>query len=224
MNRPKNNPGGNYAFIDNQNLNLGIQKLGWKMDWRKFRAFLKNSYGVDSAYMFIGYMPEYEGLYEQMHDSGYLVVLKPTLEMFKTPQKEESQKEVLMATETEIDKVFKTFGEQAAEPLPNTNPKDNSPAAHDPNKRPVKGNVDAELVLYAVKEMPNYQRAIIISGDGDFYSLVEYLKEKDKLLNLMVPNWQYSTLLKPFDNYIVRLDQRRRQLAYHSRKPSQPTS
>lgn len=212
---PKKN--GNYAFIDNQNLNLGIQKLGWKMDWRKFRAFLKNSYGVEQAFMFIGYMPEYEGLYEQMHDSGYLVVLKPTLEMFKTPPKKEEVSEV--PKESEIDKVFKTFGEQAADAIA---PDSAKPAneASEPAKRPVKGNVDAELVLYAVKEMPNYQKAIIISGDGDFYSLVEYLKEKDKLLHLMVPNWQYSSLLKPFDNYIVRLDQRRRQLAYHSRKSS----
>jgi uncharacterized LabA/DUF88 family protein len=171
-------PKGNYAFIDNQNLNLGIQKNGWKMDWRKFRRFLKDDFNVEQAYMFIGYMPENEDLYNQMHDSGYLVVLKPTLEMFKKPVEEGSE------------------------------------AKNDENKPPVKGNVDAELVLYAVKEMPNYAKAIIISGDGDFFSLVEYLKEKGRLKNLMVPNRMYSTLLKPFEADIVRLDQYRRQLSY----------
>ncbi len=30
----------NYAFIDSQNLNLGIKKLGWKLDYRKFRVYL----------------------------------------------------------------------------------------------------------------------------------------------------------------------------------------
>jgi hypothetical protein len=84
-------PKGNYAFIDNQNLNLGIQKNGWKMDWRKFRRFLKDDFNVEQAYMFIGYMPENEDLYNQMHDSGYLVVLKPTLEMFKKPVEEGSE-------------------------------------------------------------------------------------------------------------------------------------
>jgi len=78
---------GNYAFIDSQNLNLGVQKMGWKMDWRKFRAFLKEQYNVENAYMFIGYMPDYEKLYEQMHDLGYLIVLKPTLEIFETDEK-----------------------------------------------------------------------------------------------------------------------------------------
>jgi len=35
------NLGNNYAFIDSQNLNLGIQKLGWKLDYKKFRVYLK---------------------------------------------------------------------------------------------------------------------------------------------------------------------------------------
>lgn len=172
----------NFAFIDNQNLNLGIQRNGWKMDWRKFRAFLKDEYDIETAYMFIGYMPEYEELYNQMHEAGYLVVLKPTLEMFKIPSEDKDEK-----TEEE--------------------------------KKQVKGNVDVELVLWAVKEMPNYDKAVIISGDGDFYSLVEHLKENGKLLNLMVPNRQYSKLLRQYDDCIVHLEQKRKQLAYFHHKP-----
>lgn len=30
----------NYAFIDSQNINLGIQELGWKLDWKEFRRHL----------------------------------------------------------------------------------------------------------------------------------------------------------------------------------------
>jgi len=26
-----------YAFIDSQNLNLGVRSQGWSLDWRKFR-------------------------------------------------------------------------------------------------------------------------------------------------------------------------------------------
>ena len=43
-----------YAFIDSQNLNLGIQSLGWKLDFKKFRLYLKNKYSVEKAYLFIG--------------------------------------------------------------------------------------------------------------------------------------------------------------------------
>ncbi|KKP92579.1 MAG: hypothetical protein UR98_C0023G0008 [Parcubacteria group bacterium GW2011_GWA1_36_12] len=43
-----------YAFIDSQNLNLGIKSQGWKLDWRKFRQYLRNKYSVVKAYLFIG--------------------------------------------------------------------------------------------------------------------------------------------------------------------------
>ena len=48
-------------------------------------------------------------------------------------------------------------------------------------------------------EYPNYTHAIIVTGDGDFYCLVEYLNKHRKLLRLLVPNVRrYSQLLKPF--------------------------
>ncbi|MDR3169417.1 MAG: hypothetical protein LBU27_06805 [Candidatus Peribacteria bacterium] len=44
---------------------------------------------------------------------------------------------------------------------------------------------------------------VIISGDGDFHYLIEFLLEKDKLLLLMVPNKKFSGLLKKFFKHIV---------------------
>lgn len=67
----------------------------------------------------------------------------------------------------------------------------------------VKGNVDAELVLRTMIEIKNYDKAIIVSGGGDFHCLVEYLDEKDKLLKVLVPNKSYSSLLRRFRQYIV---------------------
>jgi uncharacterized LabA/DUF88 family protein len=182
-----------YAFIDSQNLNLGTQRMGWKLDWRKFREFLDKKYGVTHAYMFIGYMSENEALYEYMHELGYLIVLKPTIDV--TASQEGGQK-----TETSSDD--KTKGGEDKEK----------------EKPAVKGNVDADLVLYAMKELPNYDEAIIVSGDGDFLGLVEYLQQQGKLAHILTPNWQYSSLFKPYESQIVRLDQLRRQLAYHDRK------
>jgi len=178
MRRFKNKkPLGNYAFIDNQNLNLGVRKLGWKMDWRKFRKLLEEKYGVTKAFMFIGHMPEHEDMYIKLHETGYLIVLKPTSDL----------------TRPQI--------EQKAE----------QPEAE---KKPIKGNVDVELVLWAVKEIDNYDKAVIISGDGDFYSLVEYLDEKGKLLKLLAPNGHYSRLYNKYDKYVDRIDKMRGQLAY----------
>lgn len=61
----------------------------------------------------------------------------------------------------------------------------------------VKGNVDAELVLHSMIEYSHYEKAIIITGDGDFYCLVDYLYKNNKLEKLIVPNVRkYSSLLK----------------------------
>lgn len=86
-----------------------------------------------------------------------------------------------------------------------------------PGKKP-KGNVDAELVLHAMIEFPNYDKALIVSGDGDFHCLVDYLKRKNKLLHLMVPNrLKYSSLLRKFGKDIVFMNNLREKLERRKR-------
>ncbi|MDZ7291648.1 MAG: hypothetical protein ONB44_17400 [candidate division KSB1 bacterium] len=53
----------NYAFIDSQNLHLGMQELGWRLDYRKFRVYLEEKYGVRKAYLFLGFLPENQNFY-----------------------------------------------------------------------------------------------------------------------------------------------------------------
>ncbi len=69
----------NCAFIDSQNVNLGIRELGWKLDFRKFRIYLKEKYAVKQAYLFIGYLPENQDMYNSLQKYGYLLVFKPVL-------------------------------------------------------------------------------------------------------------------------------------------------
>lgn len=136
-----------YAFIDSQNLNLSIEKLGWSLDFQRFRQFLKDKYKVEKVFLFIGYVSGNEALYTAMQEKGYIVVFKPTLE---------------------------TNGI-------------------------IKGNCDAELVLHCMIEYENFSQAIIVSGDGDFHCLIEYLEAKKKLLKIGIPNRnRYSSLLKKF--------------------------
>lgn len=79
----------------------------------------------------------------------------------------------------------------------------------------IKGNVDAELVLHVMVEYPNYDKAVIVSGDGDFHCLVKYLKNNGKLLKLMVPdNSRYSSLLRKFAPEIVGINRLKNKLGY----------
>lgn len=79
----------------------------------------------------------------------------------------------------------------------------------------VKGNVDAELVLHAMIEYSNYHKALIVTGDGDFYCLVDYLIKQDKLLKLMIPNrYEFSSLFRKLMPQIVFINGLKNKLEY----------
>lgn len=155
----------NYAFIDSQNLNLGVQSLGRKLDFRKFRTYLKEKYGVSTAFLFLGYMQENQDLYSSLQKAGYVLIFKPV------------------------------FSDENGD---------------------VKGNVDADLVLQAMIEYSNYDKAIIVSSDGDFYSLVKYLYERKKLKFVVSPYVQTCSKLlkKSAKERIIFMDNLREKLKY----------
>jgi hypothetical protein len=59
----------NYAFIDSQNLNLSVKDQGWRLDYKRFRRYLQDKYGVAKAFVFIGYMPTQQALYTALPNS-----------------------------------------------------------------------------------------------------------------------------------------------------------
>jgi len=157
----------NYAFIDSQNLNLSIRSQGWVLDFRRFKRYLADKYGVTEAFLFIGYVPENQDLYTNLQKYGYILIFKPTLKL--------------------------------------------------PTGK-VKGNVDAELVLHAMIEYQRYDKALIVTGDGDLYCLVDYLVRNDKLLKLMIPNKnKFSSLFRKMMPRIVFMNDLRGKLEYVGR-------
>lgn len=161
-------PQNNYAFIDSQNLNLSIRSQKWILDFRRFRIYLKQKYGVTKAFIFIGQMDTNQNLYDALKNFGYILIYKPTLN------------------------------------LPDGT---------------VKGNVDSEMVLHAMIEYNNYDKAVIVTSDGDFYCLVDYLKTHNKLEKLVIPySRRYSSLLQKFHNDTLFMDGLRNVLRYKSRK------
>ena len=85
----------------------------------------------------------------------------------------------------------------------------------------VKGNCDAELVLQAMIDYGEYDQAVIVSGDGDFHCLVDYLIKKKKLHKLLVPNQhRYSALLKRFPSeYLAFVSDLKKKLRYKKKEP-----
>ncbi len=79
-----------------------------------------------------------------------------------------------------------------------------------------KGNIDADLVLQAIIDFENYEKAVIVSGDGDFYSLTRHLYANDKLLRVIAPNNEQSSCLlrNEAKEKIVFLDDFKEKLEY----------
>jgi uncharacterized LabA/DUF88 family protein len=69
-----------------------------------------------------------------------------------------------------------------------------------------KGNCDTELVMQVMIELTNFNQAVVISGDGDFYSLYKHLIALNKLKRILIPNQKkYSALLRKFRPHITFL-------------------
>jgi uncharacterized LabA/DUF88 family protein len=66
----------NHAYIDGANLHNGINEAGWVLDYARFKVWLTEKYGVKNAYIFIGLIPRYKGLYKYLQESGFTLVFK----------------------------------------------------------------------------------------------------------------------------------------------------
>jgi uncharacterized LabA/DUF88 family protein len=165
----------NYAYIDGQNLHAGTEASGWKLNHKKFREYLKKELGVTKAYIFIGFMEEYQTLYTALQEAGFILHFKPLVRY-----------------------------EDAT----------------------IKGNVDADLVLQAMVDYSSYDKAVIVSGDGDFIGLMRHLANSNKLKSVMIPNKEkYSSLFKrleEYSKYVIYLDDLRRDLEYRTTRNQKP--
>lgn len=89
-----------------------------------------------------------------------------------------------------------------------------------------KGNCDADLVLKAMVEYPNYEQAVVVTGDGDFYSFIDHLKRERKLGQVLIPDEsRYSALLKKINEadakYFSFISRMRTKLEYRRTEEAQ---
>lgn len=70
---------GNYAFIDGQNLIKGVEELGWRLSYERFRWYLEHKYKVEKALWFVGYSERFQDIYDNLERSGFELIFKPTM-------------------------------------------------------------------------------------------------------------------------------------------------
>ena len=135
-----------YAFIDGNNLQRSVDGFDWYFDYTRFRKFLRDNFSVSKAYVFIGYLPQHEQVYEALRRDGFTLVFK------------------------EVSRIGTK----------------------------VKGNCDSELVLQAVADLcctGEYNEAVLVSGDGDFVPLVQFLSDRNSLKTVLSPTRARSSYL-----------------------------
>lgn len=165
----------NIAFIDGQNLYYGTKDNNWKIDFKKFRIYLKDKYHVNEAYYFFGYIDEeQQPLYNNLQKAGFIVTFREHISSLKGTKK---------------------------------------------------GNVDTDIVFEGMKaliERDDMNGILLISGDGDYKKMVDYLIERKKFVKILFPNMQVaSSLYKSISRkYFDHLDKEslRRKIGYTKKR------
>lgn len=138
----------NIAFIDGQNLHLGTTQNGWKVNYTRFRTYLRDKYHVAEALYFLGYTDEaQQDLYTGLQRAGFLVCFREH---------------------------------------------------HSALKATKKGNVDSDIVFEAMKSLidrDDFEKILLVSGDGDYKKLVDYLIKKQRFEKILFPNRKFASSL-----------------------------
>ena len=132
-------------YIDGNNLYRGAKALGFEIDYKKFRGWLRQKYNPQNIYLFIGLVPDRTKFYEHLQECGFILIFKQTVSVGGV----------------------------------------------------IKGNCDAELVLKTVSDFytKSFDTCILITGDGDFGCLAEFLKENNAIRCIVSPDKKKCSFL-----------------------------
>ena len=161
------------SIIDGNNLYRSAKELGYELDYKKFRGWLRQKYNPAAVYLFIGLVPSRTAFYEHLQECGFILVFKQTVSVGGT----------------------------------------------------IKGNCDAELVLKTVSDFYTkaFTSCILITGDGDFGCLVEFLQNSEVIDRVISPDEKKcSILLKNKNIEITFLNEHYHKFSSKSQKEKAP--
>jgi uncharacterized LabA/DUF88 family protein len=168
-----------FAFIDASNLFYGGEKsLGWKINYEKLLHYLKDKYKVSEVFYFGGV---------ELHNFPYNYLNNETvplkeLEAYLTDiiKREGSyfNEAKLLLISRHLQRVrfylkLEKFGYKLfLKPVKLYEQEDGT------TKR--KANCDVEMAFRLMLEKDNFDRIVILSGDGDFLPVLKHLRKIDK--------------------------------------------
>lgn len=152
--------------------------MGWKIDYQKLLQYLQEKYGVSKAFYFGGV---------ELHKFPYDYLTQETVPIddleahlirLASKEKEKLSDAGLTLLDRHMQRVrfyrkLAAFGYTLyLKPVKRYYEED------DTIRR--KANCDVEMTLRLVQEVGNMERAVVLSGDGDFLPVLKYLKTQEK--------------------------------------------
>ena len=168
-----------YAFIDASNLFYGGEKsLGWRIDYKKLLYYLKEKYDARKVFYFGGVeIHSFKYNYQKDETVPITELKKYLLNLIKNESKKLNEAQLLLLGR-HLQRVrfylkLSQFGYRLyLKPVKMYEQEDGT------TKR--KANCDVDMAFHLMKEKDAFERAVVLSGDGDFLPVLKHLKECGK--------------------------------------------
>ncbi|MBI4066876.1 NYN domain-containing protein [Candidatus Gottesmanbacteria bacterium] len=170
-----------YAFIDASNLFYGGEKsLGWKIDYSKLIKYLRKKYEVSHAFYFGGVeIHGYQHDYLKYETVPIILLEKKLVDYIKKQGKQLNEAQLLLLSK-HLQRIrfyikLEQFGYKLLlKPVKLYHLEDGSTQR--------KANCDVDMAFYLMKEKDNFNRVLVLSGDGDFLPVLKYLRKTGKVV------------------------------------------
>ena len=186
-----------FVFIDASNLFYGGEKsLGWKIDYKKLFAYLKEKYEASRIFYFGG-VEIHNFKYDYQKDDTVPIAQLEIylLGLIENKEKEFNEAEILLLGR-HLQRVrfylkLLQFGYRLfLKPVKLYDQEDGT------TKR--KANCDVDMAFHLMKEKDTFEKAVVLSGDGDFLPVLKYLKEIKKEVVILARGPRTAKEIKQF--------------------------
>lgn len=168
-----------YAFIDASNLFYGGEKsLGWKIDYQKLLKYLQEKYGVSKTFYFGGvetHKLQYDYLTQETVPIGELEMY--LVHLVKNDEGKLNEAELVLLgrhlRRVRFYQKLAKFGYTLYLKPVKRYEDDNGGIRR-------KANCDVDMTYHLMREQDNIDRAIVLSGDGDFLPILKHLRSMGK--------------------------------------------
>lgn len=168
-----------YAFVDAANMFYGGEKsLRWRIDYEKLFKYLKEKFKATKVFYYSGV--DVEGYKEE----GKEIDLNKLVAYFEAEllNKEKTEVEiVLLGKHLERAKFYQDLKRIGYD----LRIKATKVFTSIEGTTTTKANCDVDLTFDMMRFMSQYNEAVVLSGDGDFAPILEYLKRKNKKIRVL---------------------------------------